>query len=60
MAVGEAFIEAYKNEHPQDEVVTIDLFNTTVPAIDADVFAAWGKFAAGEGFEALTEVQQQK
>ena len=36
---GEAFIEAYKNEHPQDEVVTIDLFNTTVPAIDADVFA---------------------
>ncbi|MDG2738675.1 NAD(P)H-dependent oxidoreductase, partial [Vibrio parahaemolyticus] len=60
MAVGEAFIEAYKNEHPQDEVVTIDLFNTTVPAIDADVFAAWGKFAAGEGFEALTEAQQQK
>lgn len=55
MAVGEAFIEAYKNEHPQDEVVTIDLFNTTVPAIDADVFAAWGKFAAGEGFETLTE-----
>ncbi|HDR4863654.1 TPA: NAD(P)H-dependent oxidoreductase, partial [Bacillus cereus] len=60
MAVGEAFIEAYKNEHPQDEVVTIDLFNTTVPAIDADVFGAWGKFAAGEGFETLTEVQQQK
>ncbi|HDX9611280.1 TPA: FMN-dependent NADH-azoreductase [Bacillus toyonensis] len=60
MAVGEAFIEAYKNEHPQDEVVTVDLFNTTVPAIDADVFAAWGKFAAGEGFETLTEVQQQK
>ncbi|PEB50607.1 FMN-dependent NADH-azoreductase, partial [Bacillus sp. AFS098217] len=60
MAVGEAFIEAYKNEHPQDEVVTIDLFNTTVPAIDAEVFAAWGKFAAGEGFEALNESQQQK
>lgn len=60
MAVGETFIEAYKNEHPQDEVVTIDLFNTTVPAIDADVFAAWGKFAAGEGFETLSENQQQK
>lgn len=60
MAVGKAFIEAYKNEHPQDEVVTIDLFNATVPAIDADVFAAWGKFAAGEGFEALSENQQQK
>ncbi|HEK9099632.1 FMN-dependent NADH-azoreductase [Bacillus pfraonensis] len=60
MAVGEAFIEAYKNEHPQDEVVTIDLFNTTVPALDAEVFAAWGKFAAGEGFETLSESQQQK
>ncbi|PFA23020.1 MULTISPECIES: FMN-dependent NADH-azoreductase [Bacillus cereus group] len=60
MAVGEAFIEAYKNEHPQDEVVTIDLFNTTVPALDAEVFAAWGKFAAGEGFETLSESQQEK
>ncbi|WP_026594293.1 FMN-dependent NADH-azoreductase [Bacillus sp. UNC437CL72CviS29] len=60
MAVGEAFIETYKNEHPQDEVVTIDLFNTTVPEIDAEVFAAWRKFAAGEGFEALSESQQQK
>ncbi|PEI43507.1 FMN-dependent NADH-azoreductase [Bacillus pseudomycoides] len=60
MAVGESFIEAYKNEHPQDEVVTIDLFNTAVPAIDAEVFTAWGKFAAGEGFETLSESQQQK
>ncbi|MBC6972901.1 FMN-dependent NADH-azoreductase [Bacillus sp. Xin] len=60
MAVGEAFIEAYKNEHPQDEVVTIDLFNTTVPALDAEVFAAWGKFAADEGFETLSESQQEK
>jgi len=60
MAVGESFIEAYKNEHPQDEVVTIDLFNTTVPAIDAEVFTAWGKFAAGEGFETLSQSQQQK
>ncbi|PDZ08569.1 FMN-dependent NADH-azoreductase [Bacillus pseudomycoides] len=60
MAVGESFIEAYKNEHPQDEVVTMDLFNTTVPAIDAEVFTAWGKFAAGEGFETLSQSQQQK
>ena len=60
MAVGEAFIEAYKNEHPQDEVVTIDLFNTTVPAIDVEVFAAWGKFAAGEGFETLSEKKKKK
>ncbi|MES9673386.1 NAD(P)H-dependent oxidoreductase, partial [Bacillus pseudomycoides] len=29
-------------------------------AIDAEVFAAWGKFAAGEGFETLSESQQQK
>ncbi|MDM5188462.1 FMN-dependent NADH-azoreductase [Bacillus sp. DX4.1] len=60
VAVGEAFIEAYKQGNPTDEVVTIDLFNTTVPAIDAEVLAAWGKFAAGEGFETLSESQQQK
>ncbi|MED2161572.1 NAD(P)H-dependent oxidoreductase, partial [Bacillus thuringiensis] len=29
MAVGEAFIAAYRNAHPQAEVVPIDLFNTT-------------------------------
>lgn len=60
MAVGEAFIEAYKAANPVDEVTTIDLFNTVVPAIDGEVFAAWGKLGAGEGFETLTENQQMK
>ncbi|ENQ3108655.1 FMN-dependent NADH-azoreductase [Bacillus sp. 491mf] len=60
MAVGEAFIEAYKQANPQDEVLTIDLFHTSVPTIDGEVFAAWGKLGAGEGFETLSESQQQK
>lgn len=60
MAVGEAFIEAYKEANPADEVTAIDLFNTTVPFIDSEVLAAWGKLGAGEGFETLTDSQQKK
>ncbi|WP_440603607.1 FMN-dependent NADH-azoreductase [Bacillus sp. GB_SG_008] len=60
MAVGEAFIEDYKQANPQDDVVTIDLFHTNVPVIDSEVLSAWGKLGAGEGFETLSESQQQK
>lgn len=60
MAVGDAFIEVYKEANPTDEVTAIDLFNTTVPAIDSEVLAAWGKLGAGEGFETLTASQQKK
>lgn len=43
MAVGKAFIEAYREAHPQDEVITLDLYKMDVPHIDVDVFSGWGK-----------------
>ncbi|MHD0396792.1 FMN-dependent NADH-azoreductase [Staphylococcus simulans] len=57
MAVGKAFIDTYKTEHPEDEVIHIDLFKTDVPEIDADVFSGWGKLQSGE---TLTDLEQQK
>lgn len=57
MAVGKAFIDTYKAEYPEDEVVHIDLFKDEVPEIDAEVFSGWGKLQSGE---TLTDSEQQK
>lgn len=57
MAVGKSFIDTYKAEHPEDEVVHIDLFKEDVPEIDAEVFSGWGKLQSGE---TLTDSEQQK
>jgi FMN-dependent NADH-azoreductase len=60
LTVGQEFIEAYKQENPADEVVTIDLFEANVPMIDDEVLEAWGKLAAGTAFTDLSESQQAK
>lgn len=48
MAAGKAFLNAYKEQHAQDDIVHIDLFNTYIPLIDKDVLTGWGKAANGE------------
>ena len=60
MATAKAFIESYKATNPNDEVVHIDLYNSYIPQIDADVFAGWGKLQSGEAFDALSEGEQGK
>lgn len=45
LRTGQAFLEEYKSVNPQDEVITLDLYKTNIPLIDADVFSAWGKLA---------------
>lgn len=60
MAVGKAFIDAYRESHPQDEVVVLDLYNMDVPQIDADVFSGWGKLRSGSGFDQLSESEKAK
>jgi FMN-dependent NADH-azoreductase len=41
------FLDAYQTENPADEIEVLDLYNTNLPLIDADVLSAWGKLAAG-------------
>lgn len=60
LQVGEAFLEAYKQANPQDEIVKLDLYKTDVPLIDEDVLSAWGKLQQGETFDALTKEEQAK
>lgn len=54
IAVARVFLDAYKQAHPQDEVVEIDLWNKELPAFDGDVIDA--KYAIMHGKE-HTEAQ---
>lgn len=47
IAVARTFLEEYKTSHPQDEVVTIDLWNKDLPSFDGDVIDA--KYAIMHG-----------
>ncbi|MFC0270829.1 FMN-dependent NADH-azoreductase [Metabacillus herbersteinensis] len=60
MAVGKAFIDTYKLENPNDEVVHIDLYKENIPQIDVDVFSGWGKLQSGTGFEELSAEEKGK
>lgn len=57
MATGKAFIDAYRESHPSDEVVHLDLYRSDIPHIDADVFSGWGKLQSGSD---LTSEEQAK
>lgn len=60
MAVGQAFIDTYKQANPNDEIIHIDLYRESIPHIDADVFSGWGKMQSGKGFEELSEQEKAK
>ncbi|ANY65426.1 FMN-dependent NADH-azoreductase [Paenibacillus sp. BIHB 4019] len=60
LAVGEEFVNAYREANPSDEVVRLDLFNLDIPAIDAEVFSGWGKLQSGTAFDQLSAAEQAK
>lgn len=60
MAVGKAFIDTYKEVHPNDTIVPLDLYKENIPHIDADVFSGWGKLQSGQSFDALSAEEQEK
>ncbi|QXJ36800.1 FMN-dependent NADH-azoreductase 2 [Parageobacillus caldoxylosilyticus] len=60
LSVGRAFLNAYKQQHPQDEIVELDLYRTDIPFIDTDVLNGWGKLQQGQAFEQLSEEEKQK
>lgn len=60
LAVGKAFIEAYREKHPQDNVVHLDLYKLGIPHIDADVFSGWGQLSSGAAFDKLSDAEKAK
>lgn len=60
LSVGEAFLAAYKEAHPQDEIVRIDCYHAGIPHIDPDVFSGWGKLQRGQAFDQLAAEEKSK
>ena len=60
MAVGKAFIGAYREANLGDEVIELDLYKTDIPHIDTDVFSGWGKLRSGASFDQLSEEEKRK
>ncbi|MFD0681462.1 MULTISPECIES: FMN-dependent NADH-azoreductase [unclassified Paenibacillus] len=60
LAVGNEFIEAYREANPTDEVVYLDLYKENIPQFDADVLRGWEKLRSGSSFDQLSEAEQSK
>lgn len=60
LTVGRAFLEAYRKEKPEDEIIELDLYQTDIPYIDTDVFSGWGKLQQGKAFEELSADEKAK
>ncbi len=60
LAVGEHFVQAYKQAHPQDEIKQLNLYDVEIPNIDAEVLDAWGKLGQGIAADTLSASQQSK
>jgi FMN-dependent NADH-azoreductase len=60
LSVGKAFLDAYRQANPQDEIIELDLYKIDIPLIDKDVFNGWGKLQQGIAFEQLTAAEKAK
>lgn len=60
MQLTDAFVETYKQTHPDDDVLEQSLYNIAIPEIDLDLFNAWNKLRAGIPFVHLHEAEQTK
>lgn len=60
LAVGKAFLEAYQEDNPNDEIIRLDLYKMDIPYIDTDVFNGWGKLQQGTAFDQLTPDEKDK
>lgn len=50
LQVADAFVEAYRETHPEDELVTLDLFAEDLPSFDGPTVSAKYRSMAGQDF----------
>lgn len=60
MAVGQQFIQAYREANQADEVIHLDLYQMDIPQLDADIFSGWGKRGAGVPHEQWSAAEKAK
>ena len=55
-----AFLDSYKESHPDDEVTVLELYRDDIPEIDEELLSGWEALRAGAEFSTLSESQQHK
>jgi FMN-dependent NADH-azoreductase len=60
LSVGQAFLNAYRAENPNAQIVELDLYKLDIPYIDTDVFSGWGKLQSGKDFDELSADEKSK
>jgi FMN-dependent NADH-azoreductase len=60
MQLTDEFVRVYRQTHPDDDVLDLNLYARAVPEIDLDLLSAWTKLGAGTPFVHLDEAEQLK
>lgn len=60
LSVAKEFLNTYRQQNPDDEIIELDLYKLDIPYIDTDVFSGWGKLQQGTAFEDLTADEKAK
>lgn len=60
MKVLDAFLEEYRQAHPDDRIKELNLYQVALPEIDRDLLTAWQELRNGTFFDQLTPRQQEK
>ena len=60
MKVLDTFLEGYKKNNTEDEIVLLDLYAEDFPEVDLDIMNGWAELGAGKAFTDLTAAQQAK
>jgi FMN-dependent NADH-azoreductase len=60
LSVGKAFLDAYRQKNPNDNITELNLYEMDLPYIDTDVFSGWGKLQTGAEFNQLSADEKQK
>ncbi|WFD09668.1 FMN-dependent NADH-azoreductase [Tepidibacter hydrothermalis] len=59
LTAGREFINLYKQNNPDDEIIEINLYDIDIPYIDEDVFSRWEKLQSGKGFDELSDTEKE-
>ncbi|KAF1303033.1 FMN-dependent NADH-azoreductase [Enterococcus saccharolyticus] len=60
MKVLYAFLDSYQKSHPEDDIITLDLYHEDFPEIDHDIMTGWQALKAGKSMADLSSEQQRK
>ena len=60
MQLTDAFVDAYREQNPGDQIQELRLYDVAIPEIDLDLLSGWGKLGAGVPFSDLTSPEQNK